>query len=385
MSNVLGIVAEYNPFHNGHRYQLQAAKQQAGAELTVVVMSGNWVQRGEPSILDKWQRTNLALADGVDLVVELPFLFAVQPAHLFAQGAIELLHQLGVTTVAFGAEHPKLDFERLAANQPTHEKAHFKQFDETYPTLFNDYLQAQTGINLRSSNDILGFSYVTANNALGQPMRMMPIQRKGSSHQSLQVASGSVASGASIREALNHQDWTTVHRIVPEATYHTLKQAQLVNWSQYWPFLKYQLLTQPISQLQTIYQMSEGIEYRLKEAAKTATDFDTFLKYAKTKRFTYTRLQRLCVYILLQVDRLRQPASVRYGRVLGFNDKGRAHLSQIKQTATVPLITRVTQDWITGPYEMDYQAGSLRQMISGEDQDQLRHPVIWSAPNTSRQ
>lgn len=377
MATVLGIVAEYNPFHNGHAYQLRQAKQQSQADVTVVVMSGNWMQRGEPALIDKWQRTRLALLGGVDLVIELPFQFAVQPAHLFAQGAIQLLSALGCTTLAFGAEHPDLDFETLVANQPTNASSHFKQFDETYPTLFNDYLQAQTGMNLRASNDILGFSYVAANRQLARPLEILPIQRRGSSHQETQLdLETTVASGAAIRSAVHSGGWPSVARMVPAETLAALQKSQQVTWSDYWPYLRYQLLSTSLADLHEVYQMSEGIEYRLKQAALTSTNFDEFLRAAKTKRFTYARLQRLCVYILLQVNRVELPTEVRYAHVLGFDRLGQQYLNQVKKRSKLPLISRVTDDWINGPYRLDYQAGLMRQMLTEVDQDRLQHAVI---------
>lgn len=377
MATVLGIVAEYNPFHNGHAYQLRQAKQQSQADVTVVVMSGNWMQRGEPALIDKWQRTRLALLGGVDLVIELPFQFAVQPAHLFAQGAIQLLSALGCTTLAFGAEHPDLDFETLVANQPTNASSHFKQFNETYPTLFNDYLQAQTGMNLRASNDILGFSYVAANRQLERPLEILPIQRRGSSHQETQLDSeATVASGAAIRSAVQSGSWPSVARMVPAETLSALQKNQQVTWNDYWPYLRYQLLSTSLADLHEVYQMSEGIEYRLKQAALTSTNFDEFLRAAKTKRFTYARLQRLCVYILLQVNRVELPTEVRYAHVLGFDRLGQQYLKQVKKRSKLPLISRVTDDWINGPYRLDYQAGLMRQMLTEVDQDRLQHAVI---------
>lgn len=374
--STLGIIAEYNPFHNGHAYQLRVAQERSEADLTIVVMSGNWMQRGEPALLDKWQRAQLALAAGVDLVVELPFQFTVQPAHLFADGAVQILSVLGCDTLAFGAEHPELDFGTLAAHQPVAEKSHFKQFNETYPTLFNDYLQQQTGLNLRASNDILGFTYVVANQQLAQPMTMLPIQRQTSDHQSQIVADDArIASGTAIRTAIANGEWSTVERVVPPATYRALHAETLLSWDAYWPYLRYQLVSQPIEQLQRLYQMSEGIEYRLKRSAMQATNFADFLRLAKTKRFTYARLQRLCVYVLMQVAQTRLPSTLRYIRVLGFNQRGQRHLNRVKKTASVPLITRVTDDWLTGPYVLDGQAGDLRQLVTGINQDRLQHPI----------
>ncbi|WP_282800991.1 nucleotidyltransferase [Secundilactobacillus kimchicus] len=377
MPKVLGIVAEYNPLHNGHLYQLVEAKRQSQADCVIVVMSGNFMQRGEPAWLDKWQRTELALSAGIDLVVELPAKFAVQPAHLFAKGAIQILATLGCDVVAFGAEHPDLDFDQLVANQPIQESAHFKQFNETYPTLFHDYLLATTGINLEASNDILAFAYAAANQQLKRPMALLPIQRRGSDHRDSEVsANHSVASGSAIRKLLVNRDFDQIAAVVPETTLSTLKAAPAVTWTTYWPFLRYQLLSASLAQLETVYQMTEGIEYRLQRAAQQATDFANFLQLAKTKRYTYSRLQRLATNVLWQVHTDELPGILDYVRILGFNGAGQQLLNRLKKTAPLPLITKVTPEWVAGPYWLDYRVGRLRQMVTGVDQDLTRHPIV---------
>ena len=136
----VGMVVEFNPFHNGHAYYVQQAKKQTGADVAVAVMSGNFTQRGEPTIVDKWERTRAALANGVDLVVELPLYFACQPAHRFAAGALALLDQLQVPTVAFGAEHPQWDFKKFVRLAADFDQAALKQYNATYATQFNDQL-----------------------------------------------------------------------------------------------------------------------------------------------------------------------------------------------------------------------------------------------------
>lgn len=377
MATTLGIVAEYNPLHNGHLYQLAQAKRQAGADRVVVVMSGNFVQRGEPALLDKWQRASLALSLGVDLVVELPFLYTNQPAHLFARGAIQILSLMGCDVVAFGAEHPELDFAALSAYQSAHDQSHFKQFDENYPNLFHDYLLKQTGVSLKASNDILGFAYAAANQQLAQPMQLLPIQRQGSDHQAVALeVSDSVASGAAIREALAEGDRSQVEKVVPKATFEALEEGPTVSWADYWPYLRYRLLSTSLDQLQRVYQMTEGIEYRLQRVAQESTEFETFLRAAKTKRYTYARLQRLAVATLLQVPENAYPKQLDFVRVLGFNAVGQQLLNQVKKTTPVPIITKVTTDWIDGPYWMDDRAGQLREMVTGINQDRLRHPIV---------
>ena len=149
----VGLITEYNPLHNGHRYHLRQAQQLTNADCVIVVMSGDWLQRGEPAILDKWTRAKLALENGADLVIELPVFFATQPAHLFARGGIELLSALDCTSVVFGAEHPELDFQRLATAIAARQGS-FTHYNATFATQFNAALQAATGVTLTAANDI---------------------------------------------------------------------------------------------------------------------------------------------------------------------------------------------------------------------------------------
>ena len=160
--HAVGLVTEYNPFHNGHIYHIEQAKKITNADVVVAVMSGNFTQRGEPTILDKWQRTRAALANGVDLVVELPVFMAVQPSHRFAAGALQLLNDLQVTDVVFGAEHPLWDFSKLVTAERHFNEKSFEQFNATYATQFNQQLNELTGHQLTDPNDILAFAYYKA-------------------------------------------------------------------------------------------------------------------------------------------------------------------------------------------------------------------------------
>ena len=144
----VGMVVEYNPFHNGHRYHLQQAKKISGADVTVAVMSGNFTQRGEPTIVDKWSRARAAVMNGVDLVIELPVFYAVQPAHRFAGGALSLLNALGVDSIVFGSEHPEWDFARLVKAEEAFNQESFNKYNATYATQFNEQLKEQTGVTL---------------------------------------------------------------------------------------------------------------------------------------------------------------------------------------------------------------------------------------------
>lgn len=370
-----GIVAEYNPFHNGHAYQIAQARQKTGADVIVAAMSGNWVQRGEPAIMDKWQRTEAALAGGVDLVVELSGAAALQPAHLFAQGAIAVLATLKCQWLVFGTEHPDMDYDCLMAHLPS-DPAIFKRFDQTYASLFQGYLREQTGITLSAANDILGFFYAVANQQQGQPLQLVPLARRGSQHNDTAVMQGTTyASATAIRAASLAGDWATVQPVVPAKTLELLQQESLISWADFWPLLRYQLISAPVTDMRQRYQITEGVEYRLKRAALEATTFADFMRIVKTKRYTYTRLQRQAAYLLLQALPEEMRPQPQYLRVLGYSKQGQAYLHQIKKHVALPLVSRANRDWQKGVGALDDRLGALRTLVTGIPQDYGRIPI----------
>lgn len=370
-----GIVTEYNPFHNGHAYQIAQARQKTGADVIVTAMSGNWVQRGEPAIMDKWQRTEAALAGGVDLVVELSGAAALQPAHLFAQGAIAVLATLKCQWLVFGTEHPDMDYDCLMAHLPS-DPAIFKRFDQTYASLFQGYLREQTGITLSAANDILGFFYAVANQQQGQPLQLVPLARRGSQHNDTAVMQGTnYASATAIRAASLAGDWATVQPVVPAKTLALLQQESLISWADFWPLLRYQLISAPVTDMRQRYQITEGVEYRLKRAALEATTFADFMRIVKTKRYTYTRLQRQAAYLLLQALPEEMRPQPQYLRVLGYSKQGQAYLHQIKKHVALPLVSRANRDWQKGVGSLDDRLGALRTLVTGIPQDYGRIPI----------
>ena len=371
----LGLVAEYNPFHNGHFYHLQQARQLTGADVVVAVMSGNFTQRGEPTILDKWQRTQAALANGVDLVVELPVFNAVQPAHRFAEGALRLLNDLQVVTVVFGAEHPAWNFDSLVAAEARFKASDFKDYHATYATQFNQQLSAQTGYSLTDPNDILAFAYYKARQEGHYTMNLLPIQRRGNDYHD-QTITGRLASASAIRAAWS--DLKTIKNTVPATTVSDLAQLQrLPSWDLLYPILRNQLIQTPVEWLQQIYQMGEGIEYRMKEAAQRALTYADFIRLVKTKRYTYAYLSRLSLYVILNISKVEHDRhqQVPYHHILGFNQVGQAYLNQVKKQLDFPLIVKVNRDERDGRFKLDYRAGKLYQNFTKVEQDMKHAPI----------
>ncbi|KRN59153.1 nucleotidyltransferase [Limosilactobacillus secaliphilus] len=374
----VGLIAEYNPFHNGHLYHLQLAKKITHADAVVVVMSGDFTQRGEPTVLDKWQRTRMALANGADLVVELPLVHAVQPADRFAKGALVILHDLGVSDLVFGAEHPDWDFPQLVEAEKKFQQAAFQNYDQTYATQFNQQLEATTGHSLRDPNDILAFSYYKEVLQAGWSMCLHPIKRRGSDYHDLQIT-GQIASASAIRAALEAGKTEQAKSAVPSASWPCLQDLHdLPSVERLFPILRNHLIQAPVEELAQTYSMAEGLENRLKQAADQSLDFTTLMKKAKTKRYTYAHLLRLFLYLDLEASQKQVEWTMQhpYIRLLGFNKKGQAYLHQVKKKLSLPLITKVDQTLHHGLLDLDFRAGKLYQNFTKDEQDLKRAPIM---------
>lgn len=376
---VAGIIAEYNPFHNGHLYQIQEVKKKFPDAPLVVAMSGNFLQRGEPASFDKWTRAEQALANGADLVVEMPVLACVQPADRFAFNGVSILASLGVTDLFFGAEHAEYDFADYARLvQSAH--GDFKTYSESYAATFQKAVAAKIGHNVDQPNDLLGLAYAKANLKLGEPLRLNPIQRKNANYHEVELKAGTIASATAIRQHYLAGNLAKLSAYVPEATLATLKTQRLLTWDDFFPYLKYKLLSTTPARLGEIYGMAEGIEYRLKEQMErlpSTADFDQWLKAVKTKRFTYTRLSRLACTLLLELTpaEVKEYNKVPYMRLLGFNAKGQQVLSQAKKTSTHQIIAKVSKDDKNAAYRVDYRAGKIYQLQNQLEQDLKRAPI----------
>ncbi|MBO8440944.1 MAG: nucleotidyltransferase [Firmicutes bacterium] len=378
----VGTIVEYNPFHNGHIYHLQQLRQKTNADVVIAVMSGNFVQRGEAAIIDKWERTKVALQNGIDLVIELPIYWAVQPAHLFAYGAVKLLNALKVNALAFGAEHADANFKKLTSVKLDAQK--FKQFNQTYATLYNQQLEQQTGFSLNQSNDILAYFYILAQQKINPNLNLYPIQRKISRHTDSNLTDKSIVSASAIRNTLfaysNDAEKLLRGKLPNNLLQLLMKQIDQVintNWScEMWTLLRHQLLVMSINQLQQIYQMSEGLEYRLKKSAEQNDTWNDFLESIKTKRYTYTRLQRVCLYTLLNITNKEIKQQQSYLRLLGFSERGRQYLQKYKKNFTLPLISRFDLHSDIS-LDLDYRAGKIYELLTGKEQDLRHKPIMY--------
>ena len=392
-----GVIVEYNPFHNGHLYHIQQAKQVANADVIIVVISGNFLQRGEPAIVDKWIRAEMALYQGADLVIELPVSFSVQPADYFAKGGIAILQALGCEDLCFGAETGKAkDYNEMTdildqkATIIEERFIELKNDGTSYAHQMNRIMKElipETPLNLHSPNTILGLAYAKENNNYSTPMKLYPVKRKKADYHDQEIADfQSIASATAIRNELIHNlnsrdSIVSLQEVLPESSLNLLMTTEWMSWENYWPYLKYQLINQSIKELRLIYQMKEGIEFRLKEKVKEAENFKDFISLVKNKRYTWVRLQRLCVYILLNIKETEINPNVDLPKaihVLGFSKDGQAYLNQVKKTVGLPILNNIKQK-NASLWELDIKAGEIYNLgytNKMQQQDYRRQPII---------
>ena len=344
---ITGIIAEFNPFHNGHKYLL---KQADG--LKIVAMSGNFMQRGEPAIVDKWTRAQMALENGADLVVELPFLVSVQAADFFGQGAVELLARLGIDTLSFGTEEV-LDYQKIA-NLYAECGQEMENFVDNLPDSLS-YPQktqamwqefADLDFSGNTPNHVLALAYAKA--VAGRDINLHPIKRQGAGYHSVDK-DVDFASATALRQHQSDSDF--LERFMPSVT--LFEQTSKVSWDNYFPLLRYQILSN--TDLSTIYQVNQEMAVRIKDAIKTAQSMEELVEAVATKRYTKARVRRLLTYILVQTRESDLPEAI---HVLGFTEKGRQHLKALKEQ--VNLVSRIGKepwDSITQKADEIYQLG----------------------------
>ena len=344
---ITGIIAEFNPFHNGHKYLLEQAKG-----LKIVAMSGNFMQRGEPAIVDKWTRAQMALENGAELVVELPFLVSVQAADFFGQGAVELLARLGIDSLAFGTEEV-LDYQKIA-NLYAERSQEMENFVDNLPDSLSYPQKTQTmwkefaGLDFSGDtpNHVLALAYVKA--VAGRNIKLHPIQRLGSGYHSVDK-DVDFASATALRQHQTDSDF--LERFMPSIA--LFENASKVSWDNYFPLLRYQILSNP--NLTSIYQVNQEMAVRIREAIKTAQTIEELVEAVATKRYTKARVRRLITYILVQARESDLPEAI---HVLGFTEKGRQHLKALKEQAN--LVSRIGKepwDSMTQKADQIYQLG----------------------------
>ncbi len=365
--DVCGIVAEYNPFHNGHMYHIEETKKKTGCDAIVAIMSGNFIQRGVPALFDKWKRTEMALKNGVDLVIELPSCYATSSAEYFAQGSVALLDGLGVVkNISFGSSTTDIDALKRIANVLYLEPENYKKLLQSelkrgtsYPIarsnalknfLKKEYDAKYIADILLDSNNILGIEYLKALLYSNSQITPVVIERKGTTYNSTAVIDN-ICSATAVRELLDKNDLKKVSEVVPKETFNMINDAILDGMSpmflnNFEKEILYILRRCSTDELANIADVTEGIEKLLKKAATEGMQLDDVIEVLKTKRYTRTRIQRILLHTLLNVtkdDVENYKYNPQYIRVLGFNKIGEKVLSQIHNNSNLPVVTSVSK------------------------------------------
>lgn len=359
-----GVVVEYNPLHNGHVHHLKETRRITGADVVIAVMSGNFLQRGEPAFIDKWTRTELALRSGADIVLELPYRFAVAQASEFAEGAVGILSAARCRALCFGSEDGRIEPFRntldLLEDEETGYEAEVRRLVKTgisYPSALSRAYRLiadaapDTGplADLTKPNNILGFHYMKAARSIDPGMTAFTIGRTGTGYHDLGADPESgIMSATAIREAVRAAGITgEVQRAVPVHTARAMERFRAEHggfggWDRFWPILRPLIFRDGAIRLRDIAEMTEGLEHRIVRAALDASSFTEFMEAVKTKRYTWTRIQRILTHVLCGMNRsefslLRHPG---YLRLLGMTAAGRTYLNEYKADFGLPLISR---------------------------------------------
>lgn len=340
----VGIICEYNPFHNGHLKHLEKVKKLFPDHTIVLVMSGNFTERGDASIISKWDKTEIALKAGIDLVIELPYFFASQSSDIFAKGAIQILHHLKVEAVIFGSESNDVDslvtIAKTCINNKKYDKLvkSYLQEGMNYPTALSKAIYDLTKKKISKPNDILGLSYIKEIIKLNSNIKPISIQREDNFNDSFLY--DNITSSTSIREHLKNGQ--QIINQVPDFVKPYLEQ-KLHFIDDYFSLLKYKILTCNTS-LDIFQTVDEGIENRIMKFILHSNSYNELMLKIKTKRYTYNKLNRMFTHILCNFtkEEASQFSNIEYIRVLGFNSKGRSYLNSIKKELNIPIITSIT-------------------------------------------
>ncbi len=363
MSKVLGIIAEYNPFHNGHLYHLQKSLHDTGSSYSIAVISGNFTQRGSTSLVDKWTKTEIALKNGIDLVIELPLLYSISSAENFAEGAIKIFDSLKVVDyISFGSESGDISTLNTVAdilykepreykNILSHELGKGLSFPKARENALLMYLKDIRKFSsvLSSPNNILGIEYLKALKKHKSNITPVTVERFDSNYNDTSYT-GNIASATAIRNIVKNGSFDILRKVIPESTYSILldnvKIGHIIpDLSVFEREIIYLLRKMSIAQIAELPDVGEGLENAIKNTANSCNSIVEFLNIIKSKRYTNTRLQRILLYTLLGITKKDIALSKKltpYIRVLGFNDKGKYLISEIsKANPKLEIITSV--------------------------------------------
>lgn len=374
---IVGLIAEYNPFHNGHQYHIEKAKEITGADAVIVVMSGNFVQRGAPAIIPKHLRTEMALRAGASLVIELPVCYATGTAEQFAYGAVSILNSLGcVDSICFGSECGDIDIlsdlAEFLCNEPEEYKLRLQKylrdglsFPSSRQRAFADIYPSQDFSEvLEQPNNILGIEYLKALYRLDSKIKPYTIERISSNYHDTDLQT-EFSSATALRKTISNDNFADLYGQIPSNSMTILED----NYQTRYPIfpndfsllLKYRLLNETKSSLLEYADVSEELANRIYNQLNRFVSFEQFCDLLKTKEVTYSRISRALIHVLLKIKKTDY-ADINYARVLGFRKGNSNVLTEIKNSSSIPLLTKLTQ-YSDSLLDIDIYASNLYESV----------------------
>ena len=356
MSKVVGIIAEYNPFHNGHAYHIQKTKEQTGADFVVAVITGNFTQRGNTSVINKWEKAKMAINGGVDLVIELPTIYSISSAENFSSGAIKILNKIGIVdSISFGMEADDISSLNNIANVLLSEPQEYTsllkaelQKGSSYPKareialmMYLNDIKRYSNI-LNGSNNILAIEYLKALKKQRSNLIPIGVKREKVYYNSTKIID-EYASATGIRSLLLRNQLEEIRKVVPSTTLSILlnnirEGTYVLDLTAYGAEILYKLRTMSIQEIANLPDVSEGLENLIKDVSNKTNNLIDLINGIKSKRYTQTRIQRILLYALLGITKKDMEYSkkiVPYVRILGCSENGKILLSQINNKAKI--------------------------------------------------
>ena len=372
----VGIICEYNPFHNGHLYHINKIKEMFPEHTIILIMSTSFTERGEISIINKFDKTKIALAYGVDMVIELPFPFASQSADLFAKGSVSLLNELKCEYIIFGSESDDIELlkslAKIQIDNSTYDNLVKKYLDSglNYPTAMGKALNIINGSTINKPNDLLGLSYVKE--IINNKYNITPVTIKRTNNYHSLKKAGRIISASAIRNLIEQKK--SFKKYVPKVAYQFIDKN---NYSEkLFEILKYKIVsTNDLSIYQTV---DEGIENRIKKYINKCDNLNSFIECIKTKRYTYNKISRMIIHIICDFTKedAKSFKSISYIRVLGFTSNGQKYLQQLKKYINIPIITnpKNSKDKML---ELEHKVTDIYNLITNNNiNDRLEKPII---------
>ena len=353
--NIIGIVCEYNPFHNGHMYQINEIKKKYKDSIIIVVCSSSFTQRGNLSLLNKWDKTKIALLNNVDIVLELPYVYTVQSSDIFAEFAIKILNEFKIDTLIFGSESNNLN-ELITSAKVQLNNTNFNTLVQkylkdgiNYPTALNNALKDLKCSPINTPNDLLGISYIKTILENNYNIKIDTIKRTNDYHDI--NSNDDIVSASNIRnKILNNLEYK---HMIPSITYEILKNKKQNN--KYFEYLKYKIISE--DNLDKYLDVDEGLSTRIKESINKSNNLEELIQNIKTKRYTYNKISRMLNHILCSFtkEEKNNTKDLEYLRILGFSNIGKDYLNKIKKDITIPILNK---------YDTSYEVLKIEKRVS---------------------